>query len=286
MKKVLVLVTLMGLITPNLFAAMNGAALSSTVTAKVYALQKEAEAEKVSAYLSDLAEKHSEFAAEINAVRGSHARLVEAVESGRDSQSLLYVVESLNEDLAILKLKNYDLYQKAYEACNHAYGSMRSLGAVSCRAENCLNGYGSLRSVVYYEASLMADEIDKKGSSKDTLVSEKRVLKEFEIFKKLVYNLDYYSYEAMFTAMQNLRNAYVALYEKKPAVAKSISEKINEPVEIAGGAAKISVESYVRMESIVLYRGSEHSQCAMRNGDQERELFDTFQELLSANLKN
>ena len=240
--------------------------------------------EKVNAELYVLAAENPSFAKEINAVKASHAALVEFSQNQTGStwaQSLLYKVESLNEDLAALKLKNYKLYQEVYKLCNHPYGSMKNLQAVEYRAEDSLNGYGSVRTIRYYEAELIAQMAPQKEF---TNVMKETVLKEFGTFKKHAANLDYYSYEAMFTALRNVRDSYMALRNANAAAAKDIAKTINTEVKIAGGSYQIHVESYVRMESVVLYDRSEHCQCAMRGGNQERNAFDAFQEALAEDL--
>lgn len=98
--------------------------------------------EKVNAQLYVLAAENPSFAKEINAVKASHSALVETSQNQTGStwaKSLLHKVESLKEDLAALKLKNYKLYQEVYKLCNHTYGSMKDLQAVEYRAEDSMS---------------------------------------------------------------------------------------------------------------------------------------------------
>lgn len=83
-------------------------------------------------------------------------------------------------------------------------------------------------------------------------VMKETVLQEFGAFKKYAANLDYASYKAMFTAMRNVRDSYMALRKVNTAAAKDIAKTINTEVKIAGGSCQIHVEAYVRMESVAL----------------------------------
>jgi hypothetical protein len=115
--------------------------------------------DKIEAELHALSLQNPSYKKEINAIKEAHSNLVTCAERRRDlhwSQSLLDSVEDLNEALATLKLKNDALYQKCHKLCNHAYGSLENLAEVESEAEGCLNGFGEVRTVEYYEKDLKA----------------------------------------------------------------------------------------------------------------------------------
>lgn len=239
---------------------------------------------KVLAHLSLLSEKNP-FATDIKSVGQAYSILLETAENKTDDfweQTLLYKVELFNEELAKLKLKNYSLYQDIYKVCNHSYGSMKNLRELELTAEKSLNGRGMVHTIAYYEAKSIRERAPEKEFSN---VTREMVISEFETFKKLAYNLDYTSYEAMFTAMRNLRNSYMSLHRKNIVPMKDLAKIVNTKINIAGGSHQIQVEAYIRMESGKLYNKSEHSQLAMREGHKERNLFDSFQGALKLDLK-
>ena len=83
------------------------------------------------------------------------------------------------------------------------------------------------------------------------------VIKAYENFAKSVKATQYHNFNYMFQAMDETRVTFMALQKKAPEAAAHVAKYINRPVAIANGSYFLTLEKYLRMETVNLTQGEQ-----------------------------
>lgn len=79
-----------------------------------------------------------------------------------------------------------------------------------------------------------------------------RVLEAYDTFAQAVKGRQYHDYNFIFQAMDEVRVSFMALQAKSSEQATRVAKTINRPVAIANGSYFLTLENYLRMETVNL----------------------------------
>ena len=78
------------------------------------------------------------------------------------------------------------------------------------------------------------------------------VINAYNTFAKSVQSKQYHDFNYVFQAMDEVRVTFMALQKKAPETAARAAKTINRPVAIANGSYFLTLENYLRMETVNL----------------------------------
>lgn len=79
-----------------------------------------------------------------------------------------------------------------------------------------------------------------------------RVLEAYDTFAQAVKGRQYHDFNYIFQVMDEVRVTFMKLQTKSPEAAAQVAKFINRPVAIANGSYFLTLESYLRMETVNL----------------------------------
>ncbi|WP_432634455.1 hypothetical protein [Candidatus Avelusimicrobium sp.] len=103
----------------------------------------------------------------------------------------------------------------------------------------------------------LAKAITAATQNKAGFESAVNVIKAYENFAKSVQAKQYHDFGYIFQAMDEVRVTFMAVQEKSPEAASQVAKYINRPVAIANGSYFLTLENYLRMETVNLTQGEQ-----------------------------
>ncbi len=98
----------------------------------------------------------------------------------------------------------------------------------------------------------LAKAITAATQNKAGFESAVNVIKAYENFAKSVQSKQYHDFNYVFQAMDEVRVTFMAVQKKSPEAAAQVAKYINRPVAIANGSYFLTLENYLRMETVNL----------------------------------
>lgn len=92
----------------------------------------------------------------------------------------------------------------------------------------------------------------QKVNVKNAIERPFKVIAAYENFAKSVQAKQYHDFNYVFQAMDELRVIFMAVQKKSPEAAAQVAKYINRPVAIANGSYFLTLENYLRMETVNL----------------------------------
>ena len=90
------------------------------------------------------------------------------------------------------------------------------------------------------------------GTNKAGVADAFKVINAYYAFAKSVQAKQYHDFNYVFQAMDKVRVSFMVFQEGSSEVAARVAKEINRPVEIANGAYFLTLENYLRMETVNL----------------------------------